>query len=386
MHTSTISRVLFILSVAGTLMLAGSIARGAAPSAVRLKVMSCNILEDANPPSASTNAWLYTAGSGRRDRLVRVVADEAPDIACLQEAETNQVFDITHTNALSAYAWFGFGRDDGHSLGQHEFVLYRTDRFQQQGSGVFWLSLTPDTPGSQYAGTAKVRIAVWGRLLDRWTGRTYLVMCTHWDYQSAPARLYSAQLIRERIATLASNSLVILAGDLNMDPTDNAYPALLGTADPRSLQIRDSYRQAIPLEGANERTSHNFTGSTAGKRIDFIFHTGEFTTTTGTIVHTTYDGGRYPSDHYPVTATMNVAPDQPAMLGAAPDGGALELAWSSASGLPYRVRCSTNLQSWQDALPEAGDWIATGATSRCSIAIPQDAMHGFYRVILRTQP
>jgi endonuclease/exonuclease/phosphatase family metal-dependent hydrolase len=385
MNRATLFRSSITL-LAGCAVALGAMADGFAPADnVTLKVLSFNILEDAGTPSSSnTNAWIYSAGADRRDRVIRVIAEESPDIAGLQEAETNQVFDITHTNALAAYGWFGFGRDDGQSLGQHELVLYRADRFEPQASGVFWLSLSPDTASSQYPGAAKVRIAVWARLLDRWTGRQYLVMNTHWDYASAAARLYSAQLMRERMAMLASNSLVIVTGDFNMEPTDPAYAALLGTANSGSRQLRDAYRQAMPIEQANERTRHDFSGGTAGKRIDFVLQTDEFTTTTGAIVRTTYDGGRYPSDHYPVTATMTIVPERPVVLATTVDEDGAEVTWTCVSGLPYRVRSTADFLTWQDVYPGEGDWTATGAEGRCSLPFPPGATHTFYRVILRT--
>ncbi len=349
---------------------------------IALKVMSLNVLEDTGAPSASnSNAWNFTGGASRRDRAVRVIADEAPDIAGLQEMETNQVADLTGANALPAYAWFGAGRTDGMSLGQHEIILYRADRFVRLEGGVFWLSLTPDVPNSVYPGAALPRIAVWARLLDRWSGRLYLVLNTHWDYASANARLYSAQLIRTRIAALASNSWVVLTGDLNMQPTDPAYAALLGTNDPQGVQIRDAYRQVYPVEQPNELTRHNFTGSTTGRRIDYVFHTGEFTASAAAIVHTSYDGGRYPSDHYPVTATLQTEALRPTLLAVVAGPGGVELTWSSASGLPYRISSSTDLLAWHGVFPDTGSYLATGSESRCSVPHTGDPPRIFYRVV-----
>lgn len=351
---------------------------------VPLKVLSMNVLQDAGAPSGSnSNAWNFTGGPSRRERAVRVIVDEAPDIAGIQEVETNQVADLTGTNGPPGYAWFGAGRVDGLSAGQHELILYRADRFLRRETGVFWLSETPDVPNSKYPGAALTRIAVWARLLDRWSGRPCLVFSTHWDYASAAARLYSAQLIRSRIAELASNSWVVITGDLNMQPTDPAYGALRGTNDLQSLQLRDAYRQVYPVEQSNELTSHNFTGNTAGKRIDYIFHTDEFTASAAAIVHTSYDGGLYPSDHYPVTATLHAQALPPALLSAATGAGDLSLAWSSSSGLLYRVSASPDLLAWQDVYPATGSCLATGSESRCSLPLTGDVVRAFYRVVLR---
>ena len=195
--------------------------------------------------------------------------------------------------------------------------------------------------------------------------------------------MYSAQLIRTRMATLASNSWVVLTGDFNMPPTDPAYAALLGANDPQGVQIRDAYRQVHPVEQPDELTRHNFTGGTTGKRIDYVFHTGEFAASAATIVHTSYDGGRYPSDHYPVTATLNTEALQPMLLAVAAGSGGVELIWSSVSGLPYRVSSSTDLLAWQGVFPAAGSYLATGSESRCSVPCAGDPARAFYRVIGR---
>lgn len=349
-----------------------------------LTLMSLNILEDAGTPSSSNpNQWIYTAGPDRRDRAVRVIADQAADIVGIQELEPNQVADITGTNALAAYGWYGAGRNDGLSGGQHELILYRTNRFTRLGSGVFWLSLTPDTPGSKHPSAGAVRIAVWVRLLDRWSGRSLLAMNTHWDFSSAEARLYSAGLMRARIAALASNQWVVVTGDFNMYQSEQAYAALRG-AEPGSLALQDAYRQVVPVEQAGELTRHNFSGGTAGRRVDYTFATGEFTATAASIVRTSYDGGRFPSDHYPVTASLRFAPVRPAIRSATLRDAAAVLAWSSVSGLSYRVRASPDLRAWADVWPTSGAFTARGDVS--TAALPAVAGRaGYYRVVYRAE-
>ena len=63
-----------------------------------------------------------------------------------------------------------------------------------------------------------------------------------------------------------------------------------------------SYREFIPQKGSQEATFHNFGGQTVGLD-EFILHDEVFQTTGATIVRTSF-GGRYPSDHFPVTALL----------------------------------------------------------------------------------
>ena len=67
--------------------------------------------------------------------------------------------------------------------------------------------------------------------------------------------------------------------------------------------IRDSFQLKNPNPGEPEGTFHGFKGSVGGARIDWIGATAKFTIESATIDRTKFDG-RYPSDHFPVTAVL----------------------------------------------------------------------------------
>ncbi len=271
-----------------------------------LNVMSVNILEDNGTPSTNPNRWVYNAGPDRRDRLLQVVADFDPDLLGVQEALSNQVSDLTGSMALSDYGHYMVGVGDGVQAGANDGIFYRTARFQPTDSGVFWLSPTPDVPGSKHPSAARIRIATWMKLLELESGQTLFVISTHFDHASSTAREFSAQLVRERIDQLSGNLPVIVMGDLNLEPDERSYRILVGEEDLSGLQLLDSLREILPAETSNELTRHGFSGNTSGDRVDYILHDSSFQAATAAIVHTTYDGGSYPSDHYPVTATFNL--------------------------------------------------------------------------------
>ena len=58
-----------------------------------------------------------------------------------------------------------------------------------------------------------------------------------------------------------------------------------------------------PERTKNEASFDEWKGRTKGSRIDFILHTDELKPVAADIVRTSYDG-LWPSDHYPVTATL----------------------------------------------------------------------------------
>ena len=137
------------------------------------------------------------------------------------------------------------------------------------------------------------------------TGQQYFLLNTHWDNASSTARNKSAELIRDMIPTLAGNLPLLVLGDFNTSQTSSAYREIRGLNAPSEFQLLDSYRDVHPATLSNERTFHDFQGATSGSRIDFILHSADFQATAATIDRTNYDG-RWPSDHYPVTASFDI--------------------------------------------------------------------------------
>jgi endonuclease/exonuclease/phosphatase family metal-dependent hydrolase len=125
----------------------------------------------------------------------------------------------------------------------------------------------------------------------------------HWDHEDEPAREKSATLVRERLKKVAGDVPTIVTGDLNSREDTRAFATLIGTSD-GSPKLGDSYRELHPKRSPNEASFDDWKGTIKGSRIDFILHTSEFKPTAAEIVRTNYDG-RWPSDHYPVTATLH---------------------------------------------------------------------------------
>ena len=273
-----------------------------------IKTMSFNIRADFNfgVPSTDANAWIATSGNHRRNLTTAVINAYAPDILGVQEAFHNQVNDLQ--NALPAYGFYGVGRNNGTTFGEHSGIFYRSNRFTQIDQGTFWLSLTPDTPSTHPLAT--FRIASWVILQDSQADdREYFILNTHWEqgFTGTAAREYSAGLVRDRIKSLADNRPLLVMGDLNAFDFQPAYLNLLGKNDPNEFQLIDSYRTLFPVQGPNERTHHGFIGHTEGQRIDYLLHSSHLKATAAQIIHTNYEG-RFPSDHYPITTTFVLNP------------------------------------------------------------------------------
>lgn len=264
-----------------------------------LRVASFNLRGDFDGGAATDkpDGWLRKSGVHRRDLALRMARELDADVLGVQEAYANQLHELDAE--LDGHAYYGVGREDGASEGEHSAIYYRLERFQRVDSGTFWLSHTPEEP-SFFPGAACRRIASWVVLRDfRADGAELLVVNTHWDHVSGEARRHSGELIAQRLPKLAEGRGVVVMGDLNATEQSEAVATLVGG----ELKLVDSHRVAQPERGENERTFHNFQGGEQGSRIDFVFHNGRLRTVDARIVRTAYEGA-YPSDHYPVVAEL----------------------------------------------------------------------------------
>jgi endonuclease/exonuclease/phosphatase family metal-dependent hydrolase len=278
------------------------VARGA--DSVDLRVMSFNIRNSKAKEAASENNWNDTTFP-RRERAIRVIHENAPDLLGVQEARPSQVQDLK--NALPEYGFYGVGRDDGKNKGEFAGIFYRKDRFTQTAAGSFWLSETPEKPGTSFylAINACPRVASWVKLNDQKTGRELLLLNMHWDHISDPARQKSALLVRERLVKLGSDLPAIVTGDLNAHEDSAAVKELVAANGSAGRKLADSFRELRPKRSTNESSFNYWKGTVEGSRIDFILHTRELIPVAAEIVRTSYDG-RWPSDHYPVVATLKL--------------------------------------------------------------------------------
>jgi endonuclease/exonuclease/phosphatase family metal-dependent hydrolase len=267
-----------------------SLAFAAAPShpqppsqAQPLRVMSFNIRLPVE--SDGPNQWQH-----RKALIADMVRAQDADLIGTQELHKVQADDLV--KRLPQYTWFGRDRRGGHD-DEHMGVFYRSDRLRMIESGDFWLSDTPEVPGSITWGHPLPRMVTWAlfeRLSDR---RRFHLLNTHFPYrdEDEDARERGARLIASRVSKLPADIPVILMGDFNTTPDSRAHAAL--TAD-----LRDIW-DAAPQRSGPAATFHEFTGK-PDQRIDWILYRGLQPLSVRTVAE--HDGGRYPSDHFPVVA------------------------------------------------------------------------------------
>ncbi len=250
----------------------------------------------------------------RRALLLDVIRANSPDVLGLQEALRFQIDEIRA--AFPQYGEVGVGRDDGKTKGEYSAVLFRTPRLRLAGdgpafSGTFWFSDTPEKVASKTWGNGITRICSWCVLEDAATQKLISVYNLHLDHQSEPSRRSSGELLASRLKgrPAALQTATIVTGDFNCGERSAAIQAL------QRVGLVDSFRVVHPLE-KNVRTFHAFKGvndvtgqggpqGALTEKIDFVLVDDKWTVLDAAIDRTSR-GGRYPSDHFPVTARLRV--------------------------------------------------------------------------------
>jgi endonuclease/exonuclease/phosphatase family metal-dependent hydrolase len=119
----------------------------------------------------------------------------------------------------------------------------------------------------------------------------------HWDHESQPSRERSGELLRARIeARSHPGDPVIVTGDFNAGESNPAIRPL------HAAGLVDTFRVLHP-EVEEVGTFNGFNGDRAQEKIDGIWVTPGWQVIHAEIDRTIH-GGRYPSDHFPVTAVL----------------------------------------------------------------------------------
>jgi len=270
--------------------------RAAAP-ANPLNVLTFNIRYGTANDGA--NHW-----TNRREFLMDVIRKEDADVIGVQEALDAQLREIV--TAMPAYAVVGVGRDDGKTRGEYAAILFRRDRLHVSDTGTFWFSDTPSVVASKHWGNTITRICTWARFVDR-DGRAFWHFNVHLDHISQPSREKSTTLLAQRIAERRTpDEPVIVTGDFNVGEDNPAIATLVGPrAGGLPPLMLDTFRVRYPDEKIVGTFSAFKMGEIAGDKIDYILVQPGTEVLAAEIIRTSRDG-RYPSDHFPVSARVRL--------------------------------------------------------------------------------
>jgi endonuclease/exonuclease/phosphatase family metal-dependent hydrolase len=206
------------------------------------------------------------------------------------------------------YEWIGTGREGG-DRGEFMAVFYDSGRLEAVRHEDFWIAPDPRIAGAKWPGAGSPRMVTWVRFHDRASGRQFHVLNTHLDNVSAEARLAGARLLVDQMRDAGGplppfdTSLpCVVLGDFNV-PARKDDGGVCETLL-RDGGLTDAFTAAPPeRRGEEHRTWHDYKGVSPGPRIDWILTSPGVRTTSARINTYAHDGG-YPSDHFPVQASL----------------------------------------------------------------------------------
>jgi endonuclease/exonuclease/phosphatase family metal-dependent hydrolase len=256
--------------------------------AQQLKVMTYNIRLDT--PNDSINQW-----PKRTHKVYALIQKYDPDLIGLQEVLHHQLEDLLEN--LPAYTHIGVGRDDGKTKGEYSAILYKKDRFKALNQNTFWLSETPEVPGSKSWDAAITRVASWGTFKDLKSNKEFLMINTHFDHIGKEARKNSAALLKQKASAIAKNFPLIITGDFNCTRKDAPYATIMS---PTGIKLIDPAPQNPPGTFCSFKVN-----SIECRPIDYIFHSEAWTSEKYHVIEDN-DGKYYPSDHLPVMVSLGL--------------------------------------------------------------------------------
>lgn len=252
------------------------------PSTRSVSVMSLNIrfghAED------GPNNWIH-----RQNSISSLLSAFVNDFYAFQEANNFQIKFLS--DILLNHKYIG-QRNPAPARWQNNVIFYHKSWFCIYYKN-FFLSSSPNKP-------SKFHKSLWPRQctlgIFKNGDQSLIIVNTHFDFDSN-VQVKSAQLIRKRLRRHSGKGPIILMGDFNATQDSACYLEFTSKVD----DGRPIFSNAF--ENSHIGTNHNFTGENNGEAIDWILYSGNLKVDNTQIVTSKFLG-RYPSDHYPLTASF----------------------------------------------------------------------------------
>lgn len=232
------------------------------------------------------NGFIHRAGM-----ILDKIDTEKPDILCFQECiEKHALFLDRH---MPEYHLIYNGRNTDRR-GEGLAVAVRKDTVEVLGQDCFWLSPTPDVPGSRYQEQSDCPRVCQAMLLRiKGTETPFWVYNNHLDHRGDQARILGIKQVMERVLEDQKRFAlpVFILGDLNATPESETVQYLY---DYSAFPVTE-------LTAQFELTFHGFGKKQPPYRIDYIFTDKETAQKERSICMWEDElDGIYLSDHYPI--------------------------------------------------------------------------------------
>lgn len=262
-----------------------------------IRVVSFNLRRDFG--LGRKNRWEV-----RRSIATDIIRESGAAIIGVQELLPRMRQDIRHS--LEDYSIFGNGRLLGRrpKNDEHSDIILKNNEVEISQFKTFWLSKKPDTVSRAYFSIFP-RICTVAEVKIKKNGRRIRVFNTHLDHICWMARTLGVKIILQYMNQLNQVEPLptILMGDFNARLNSKAVRILREELhEYHNVHLQDVYR-TLHYDVCN--TYHGMKGKIVSQAspIDYIFVSDDFEVVDVLIDKENRDG-IYPSDHYPVMATL----------------------------------------------------------------------------------
>jgi endonuclease/exonuclease/phosphatase family metal-dependent hydrolase len=263
------------------------------------KILTCNVRVDVPADGKAGNGW-----ADRKELCAEVMRAQKADLICLQEC---QHVHLKHLKTrLPEFDSFALPNPEARAH-PHNAILFSRARYEMVSAGGFWLSEKPHVAGSKSWDSAESRFVNWVHLKERGSGKEFRLWNTHLDHVGQVAREKQAALIVQASEVLPKEFPQLLTGDFNAHAVNPAIKLVAASG------WTDTYSAVHGPEDPGF-TAHAFLGprygdeklkGRPGARIDWIWCRGAVKVLAAEVIRDSRNG-RYPSDHYFVSAVVAI--------------------------------------------------------------------------------
>ena len=213
----------------------------------------------------------------RKWNILKVIIENSPDVLGVQEIAADWMSDWL-SNQLNAEGYDKYLSSG--QFGSPKIIYFKRTRFSLKAQGTFQMQFTDKRAGT------------WVILQENETKNRYFFCNSHWTTVSSEERVSTANIILDVVKKNYQGLPVIILGDFNAEP---------GAPEITTIKKGNGFN-LFCAHGEKGDTFHRWKG-TGEKKIDWILCSENLTVKNAGVITTSYDGF-YPSDHWPVKATV----------------------------------------------------------------------------------
>lgn len=275
-----------------------AVSPAAQPDVAGMTAMSFNLR---NPSHEHDIGHLWP---DRKLVLTDIIERNRPTVIGTQEGLLNMLKDMEAE--MQVYAWVGHGRSGDHR-GEHNAIFYNKGIMDLLDWGQFWLTDYTEEFEKNASGAMQQRICTWVLLKFRHKPhKKILIYNTHLDHHSGLTRQKDVCLIWRRLKEHAKRLQVpyLLLGDFDSHPDEPVIQFLRGNLELEGMLpgVTDGY--SISKDELC-KTFHGFKGGREGRPVDYIFASKDLNYRKFSVIRQQFSD-KFPSDHYPIKATIHV--------------------------------------------------------------------------------